>query len=683
MPIEILETIANINYNTPRPRFIEPAVFFDLIKIRRLVDQATDLAVRAASDIPVAKLTSVHGNRNGHTVDDLGLGMGSGGGGAHSAKLSRERKFRMREQATQKLSRAYHLDEIASSVAVMQGTSSLEDVGQLVLQRNPDDVDAKYVHFFHEKIPSRQLSQCTSTKPLTDILSARPTESEVLRTRAAVKYYKGDPDGAAQDLSLALQLLRIHQPAHKSPKPQDAQLEVYKNGRRPPDIILSEEDQPSSLEAQLLFQRAGVYLTLACNQLPDAIPEPSPRSPQDAGKPRNESATIAEAHGLEKALETQSGTSAAASNETLQNGVSQKQLEARKMAKTYAKRALRDYMAFLSQFDYTPNLPFKITKDFTERVRLASQGQRQPRTADTGIASPHTVYSVSDLFTAVPPADLPPYPSEDVVLHGVNGSVPDLSEVPTNESVTYHPLLTDVLHSLLLCHCLVQTSAKELLRHAYMVARLTRLADGYPIFQSSRSPARADWIEVVRKGDSWIHLVTTWESLCAPAPLQTFESSQMLNGQPTSSGHPNPIKAVSAARGLLTGSSCRDENDDEGQQQQRRDRARQQAVIEALEDERVHDEETFRAAIRAREKRAEEEFSLQQPGSYGAQPQPTALRRWSGDDGREYPILTERAANIARWVKDVPQVTLGKKKKKPAGKKEKYGKFDEDVGGPL
>ena len=60
----------------------------------------------------------------------------------------------MREQAIQKLSKAYHLDEIACSVATMQSASPLEDVASLLLQRNPQDPDGKYVHFFHEKIPS-------------------------------------------------------------------------------------------------------------------------------------------------------------------------------------------------------------------------------------------------------------------------------------------------------------------------------------------------------------------------------------------------------------------------------------------------------------------------------------------------------------------------------------------------
>ena len=156
MPPEVLESLANNNYNLPRPRPIDPAVFFDLLKIRQLVDDATNLAVRAASGVTSSSLNNSMNAGNGLLGNGgaaLGLGIGSGG----NAKLSRERKHRMREQATQKLSKAYHLDEIACSVATMQSASTLEDVAQLVLQRNPLDADAKYVHFFHEKIPSVNL----------------------------------------------------------------------------------------------------------------------------------------------------------------------------------------------------------------------------------------------------------------------------------------------------------------------------------------------------------------------------------------------------------------------------------------------------------------------------------------------------------------------------------------------
>lgn len=88
--------------------------------------------------------------------------------------MSAMRIHRLRALAVQKLAAAYRADEIASSVMVMQGGSIFEDIAERVLKvgassffpsfchresyrsvKDPNDADAKYVHFFHEKIPSR------------------------------------------------------------------------------------------------------------------------------------------------------------------------------------------------------------------------------------------------------------------------------------------------------------------------------------------------------------------------------------------------------------------------------------------------------------------------------------------------------------------------------------------------
>ncbi|KAI8242295.1 hypothetical protein K4K55_010755 [Colletotrichum sp. SAR 10_96] len=540
MPIEILETIANINYNTPRPRPIDPAVFFDLLKIRRLVDEATTLAVRAASDIASPTLANLHGGLNSHTA------LGYGG---HGAKLSRERKFRMREQASQKLARAYRLDEIACSVATMQGASTLEEIGSLVLQRSKEDPDAKYVHFFHEKIPSRQLAECTSLQPLDDIISARPTEGEALRTRATVRIFKDDYEGAAQDLSSALQVHRFHQPLHRPPLSQDLQLAT--GSRRPPDVILTEEQQPSSLETQLLFQRAGVYLTMACQHVVDGLPEAAASSRTGSSKEASRDASP----GGEGPPDQPPEPTAA------EKEAGRQRLEKRKIVKTYAKRALRDYLAYLSKFEYTPDLPLRVTREFTEKVNLAAHGIRHPRVPDSGPAPSYKTYPLSDLFAAVPPADIPPYPSQE------------LNKI-----------------------------------------------------QSSPKAAALAAASITKDSNTLAHI---------------------------------------------------GENEE-----QRKERIRQQAIMDSLDDDRVVDEASLRAAITARQKRAQEDhdylqgikngFNGKQDTGLPGQPSP-ALRRWSVDDGREYPILTERAAAIARWVLEAPTVSLGtaKRKKKSGPKKDK------------
>ncbi|KAI1433306.1 hypothetical protein GGR50DRAFT_510951 [Xylaria sp. CBS 124048] len=643
LPLEVLETLANANYYMPLPRPVDPAVFYDLVKIRQLVDGATDLSVRAANGVTSSALSNSIVGGAPHHMQALGLGFGNTAG----AKLSPERRFRMREQATQKLSRAYHLDEIASSVATMQSTSTLENVAGLVLQRSPHDVDANYVHFFHEKIPSRQLAECTDLSTLNMIIGQRPSDCEPLRTRAIVRMFKEDFEGAAQDLSTALSVWRLNRP-HKPPVEEAMQLE-RRTGRRRDNPPLDEKDQPSSTEVQLLFQRAGCYLTLACDHVEPALakdpqgqPGESSRDTAAAGSPNGNGSTGSD--GLSPDSPAQPG----------EREATKKQLESRKTVRLYAKRALRDYMDYLKHFHYSPNLPIEVSDDFSRQVNHATHrskryygqsrwGSQDPNSSGGNVVS-HTVYPLATLFSATPPAGLPPYPATDIVQVASASNPPGLVET-TTETVTYHPLLTDALHSLLLCHTLVQTSTKELQRHAYMVARLARLADGYPVFQASRSPARADWIEALRRAGNWLELGSSWEALCAPAPL------------------PIPMSAVNAGVSALSMTNAMSAAETEDQ---RKERIKHQAIMEALEDERVNDEASFKAAILARQKRAEADQAMSSNGVTVAAP-----KRWAVDDGREYPILTVRAEAVARWIRDAPTVSGigGKRKKKTATKK--------------
>ncbi|KAJ4982484.1 histidine kinase group protein, partial [Stagonosporopsis vannaccii] len=110
----------------------------------------------------------------------------------------------MRELATSKLAAAYRLDEVAASVATMQSASTLEDVAQLVLQRSPADADAQYVHFFHEKIPSRMMAECTPLDALDAVVAEQPADASALRTRALTRLFKHDHAASARDLTAAL-----------------------------------------------------------------------------------------------------------------------------------------------------------------------------------------------------------------------------------------------------------------------------------------------------------------------------------------------------------------------------------------------------------------------------------------------------------------------------------------------
>ncbi|KAI5817441.1 hypothetical protein BZA77DRAFT_309575 [Pyronema omphalodes] len=439
LPPEVLESLAYSNYTAPRPRPIDPAVFFDLLKIRKHIDEATTLAVRAASGVASSLPQKDH---------HLLLGISNNG---PSPRLSRERKHRMRELATQKLSKAYKLDEIAASVATMQSASSLEDVASLVLQREATNTDAEYVHFFHEKIPSRMFAKYTPLAPLDRVISERPAEGAPLRTRAVTKIFKEDYLGAAADLTKALSISTMtgrHDAA------------ILERGGR-----LSDDDMPSSLEAQLLFHRASTYLAIAMQ-------------------------SVEKAYGSSDSKETSD-------------------LEARKAVRTYAKRAIRDYSRFLGGFEYTPGPhmlqegqlqigngegpssgvsgesgPASGLESTTELAQATSNlSVNKPEVPSSSNRSnmdrtPLPIYPISMLFST--PAPMLPPPSDQ-------------------EGLTYHPLITDAMYSTLLCHLLLATPSKELSRYVAMVHRLIRVADGYPVFLAARSPARADWGEVVKK----------------------------------------------------------------------------------------------------------------------------------------------------------------------------------------
>lgn len=656
----------------PAPRLIDPAVFYDVVKIRKAVDEAAQDSVRASTGV---SSTAMHGR-----MDYFGAGGGPG------TQLSKERIFKIRQKAVKLLSKAFALDEVAASVATMQATSTVEDVGQHVLKRDPNSADARYVHFFHEKIPSRAMEQYTPLEPLSDIITSLPFEEQAspLRTRALVQIFKHQWEGAALDLTMALRITEEMKRAHK---PDQQQLELaskmkeeqdaWRNGHRDWRSVpqLREEDQPRGLGMQLLFNRAGVYLTIACQSVHAAL------------------------DGLEEYQAAHEKGETSAEDAKAQAA----RLESRKKVKTYAKRAMKDYTAFLSHFDYTPGLPFEITNEIMRRVYDLANGKRtQPplpknrlveldgdtedevdqnghATASALIKSEKVksepfergddgwprfpspkIHPASALFAEKPPSDLPPFPSVETTeamrknetIHEAFGS---------REAVTYHPLLTDALHSLLLAHALIQTSPTELLRHAHNAARLARIADGYPIFQAARSPARADWIEVLRRANNWLGLSVPWQKLCAPAPL--------------------PDAAGGWAKETGSGALAKRREKKEETSEQKRERIKQESIIDALSDDRVVDEDSFQKAVRARERRAmEDEQGLSGPlkdrdldstASSSNGDNVPLPKRWAQDEnGREYPISTDRAAAIARWIKESP-LSMGGGKKKRATKKKK------------
>ncbi|KAJ7756520.1 hypothetical protein DFH07DRAFT_820848 [Mycena maculata] len=203
----------------PTPPPIDPGVFRNVTSIRRLIDEAAELSVRASSGLSAAELNmmrsssspsmnSGYSNYNSPWAGLIpGVGGGAGGGGRNVA-MSAMRIHRLRALAVQKLAAAYTADEIASSVMVMQGGSVFDDLAERVLKVDPTDADARYVHFFHEKIPSRQLAESTTTQVLDELIQGQPQKLEYYRTRGIVHCFRDGYSLATKDFTHALKEAR-------------------------------------------------------------------------------------------------------------------------------------------------------------------------------------------------------------------------------------------------------------------------------------------------------------------------------------------------------------------------------------------------------------------------------------------------------------------------------------------
>ncbi|KAJ6513177.1 hypothetical protein C8R45DRAFT_336815 [Mycena sanguinolenta] len=303
----------------PTPPPIDPGVFRNVTSIRRLIDEAAELSVRASSGLSAAELNMMRSsspsmNSPYSTYNSPWAGLNPGGGGAggggRNVAMSAMRIHRLRALAVQKLAAAYSADEIASSVMVMQGGSVFDDLAERVLKSDPNDADARYVHFFHEKIPSRQLAESTTTQVLDELIQNHPQKLEYYRTRGIVHCFRDEYSLATKDFTHALKearAVRKAKVAHhhnystpaqngkhtagggkggkkrkggKSKKSEDIVEDAGEDGR---DASADEDaggfvphpsvlpDAPTPLEPQVLFLRGAAYLQHAVHLVESTV----------------------------------------------------------------------------------------------------------------------------------------------------------------------------------------------------------------------------------------------------------------------------------------------------------------------------------------------------------------------------------------------------------------------------
>ncbi|KAH9926427.1 uncharacterized protein B0H18DRAFT_1166506 [Fomitopsis serialis] len=454
---------------TPPP--IDPGVFRSVANIRRLIDEASELSVRASSGLSAAALGSLRGGANNSpwaSAHGLGINPLGDSGGGRNVAMSAMRIHRLRALAVQKLAAAYRTDEIASSVMVMQGGSVFDDIAERVLRVDPYDVDARYVHFFTKRYPPVTESTTTHLFFRTRGIDFTHVIKEARASRKAKMAHRNN---------LPSEKLRGKGHKKKGKAAGRRQRTSPPNGRVPAQGLgISTIEGPTgatapapvSIEPQCLFLRASAYLQHAVFLIEEAILklENIRKAPTvDGAELRLCYVENGRYGGVEIGhpdgpLGKRDGAKAAAYRAVLAEECFREQIT------TLVRKSMRDHEKFLSHFDSLEGVPgHAMGGDLAARIEYAFRITESLR----------------------PGNHAPP---------------PPVSEAPSTFT-TYHPLLVESHFSILIGY-LFLGDFPALLPAFTRTAAVVDGLEGYPVFLPPRSMAQAEYVEVLeRLGGGW------------------------------------------------------------------------------------------------------------------------------------------------------------------------------------
>ncbi|KIY50425.1 hypothetical protein FISHEDRAFT_64659 [Fistulina hepatica ATCC 64428] len=479
----------------PTPPPIDPGVLRCITSIRRLVDEASELSVRAASGLPSSDLGmgSPAGVGSGNWAIRRTLGCDSSGqhlGSGHTRNVSAVRVHRLRVLAVQKLAQAYRYDEIASSVMVMQGGGVFEDIAERVLKIESNNIDAKYVHFFHEKIPSRRLAESTSTQVLDELIEAQPHRLEFYRTRGVVHCFRDEYPEAIKDFTFVLKEARrvrmaLYDETNAKSKHGRKKRGTSKktNGQAPPDGTSAYEhtvegldgepilfhpsvlpDAPDPIEPQSLFLRGAAHLQHALHHIETAVLKlenvvrgvTSGLFDQRLCHLKNSRYGGVEIGGPDGPLGPPHGAKAQAYRRALADPVFRQQVHG------LVTKAIRDHEKFLAHFDSLDSPGARPTGSIAAQVEYAFLLSEADRPGNYSSSTPPNRPTAPPVFT------------------------------------TYHPLLAESHYTILICHLLLGDFASLLPVFVRTVVALDGV-QGYTIFLPARSVAQAEFIGILER----------------------------------------------------------------------------------------------------------------------------------------------------------------------------------------
>lgn len=427
---------------------------------------------------------------------------------------------------------------------------------------DPNDIDARYVHFFHERIPSRyspqrliqtlrlitksrrQLAESTNTTLLDSLIAAEPHRLEFFRTRGIVHCFRDEFGMAVKDFTHVLREARAQRkarmmhrnsglPSEQRGKGKKKKTKVRQNGQAPADgtstpgadgptidgpdgepLLLHPSvlpDAPDPVEPQCLFLRGAAYLQHAVYlveqailQLEDIKKELTPEGAElrlcyvEAGKYGG-----VEIGNPDGPLGSKDGVKLRAYREVLAND------EFREQVTTLVKKSMRDHERFLAHFDTLEGPPIDPADDVdwptkAEHAFLLSQSYRPGSTTQ-------------------PPPPLHP-------------------DAPASFT-TYHPLLVESHFSILIGQIMLG-DFPALLPTFYRSATIVDGLEGYPVFLPPRSMAQAEFMEILeRLAGGWRTGVQP-HSLSRPATLAIELYSRSANGKAKTKEVERPLTII-------------------------------------------------------------------------------------------------------------------------------------------
>ncbi|KAJ3267567.1 hypothetical protein HK104_005774, partial [Borealophlyctis nickersoniae] len=474
-------------------------MFRHLIAIRKLVDEASELVIKAAG--------------GGSSSSPLGLsgGMGGHGSGADRNRVSHVRQNRLRELAVAKLARAYRIDEVATSVLTMQSASALDDVAAKILKRSPNNVDALYVHHFHEKIPSRMLAGSTTTETLDTIITMFPAVPEYYRTRAMIHCFREEFALSLKDFKIAVALTKKRK---RTVNGVDCEALIHGGpaSSKVPSLNIPPEDDDAGCESQLYLLRAACFHHYALSIIDKAIQKVNMESaPEKQKRKKKKKKKGGNGGAAAVAAETKDSPKDEPSRKPLTPTPEQYAAVIGPLGgqiATLARRSIRDYVRFLTYFPNTlPPFHHPVVTPSVPSTPSSSPPLSPMLTPKNGSESTsNAVATLPDFLLSIPSKSLvvsptsPTVPPSTALTLGTNPDDPDstasLPPLPPT-SGTYHPLLVEAWYAIGLNYLLLgdwRTTAQWHER----ISEYQETVDGYPVFLPARSMSQADYVEVLR-----------------------------------------------------------------------------------------------------------------------------------------------------------------------------------------